>query len=302
MKTPPSNKQSNNQSNNNSHNKSYQLLDSGNFEKLEQAGPFRIRRPAPSAVWSPRFSKAEWANVDAHFVREKDNGEWNIKNQKLKEEWDIEIQGITFHLKLTSFGHLGIFPEQLSNWKKIEEICLNRVRAKKSCKVLNLFAYTGGSTLFCAKAGAEVTHVDASRGSVNWASQNAQLSGLGEAKTRWIVDDVNEFVAREIRRGSKYDGIILDPPSYGRGSKNQIWKIEEHLGPYLLELKKVMSDDFSFLLLSSHTPGYTPISLRNQLSDLFPKGYDFIAEEMLIAEKAGRDLPSGTYCMAINKG
>lgn len=295
----------------------YQLLDSGHFEKLEQVGPYRLVRPALSAVWQPRLSKNDWLNYDARFERNSEGGgKWNIKNKALlaaREEikeggpkflWSIDIDGVTFNMKLTGFGHLGIFPEQKANWLKLREIIMARTQQKKTVRVLNLFAYTGGSTLFSAAGGAEVVHLDASKTSVSWARENAESSGLGDRKVRWIVDDVQEFVARELRRGSKYEGIILDPPTYGRGAKNQIWKIEDHLVPLLNNLKALMSDEFQFLLLSSHSEGYTPLSLRNQALDACAdlrnaETATTIAEEMTVIDQAGRYLPSGASCLWI---
>lgn len=284
---------------------SYRLIDSGNFMKLEQVGPYRVSRPSPSATWERELPASEWKKVDAHFERYSDgDGEWKIKNQKIKEPWHIEIAGFTMKLKLTSFGHLGIFPEQKRNWLQLQEIVSARKARKPNAplKVLNLFAYTGGSSLICAKAGAEVAHVDASKGSVNWARENAKLSGLENKPIRWLVDDVQEFVQREVRRGSKYQGIILDPPSYGRGPNKQIWNIEEHLTGFLRNLEKLMADDFLFMLLSCHSPGYTPTSLQNQLKQYFrDKDGSFTAAEMLIESESGLDLPSGCSCLWSSK-
>lgn len=267
----------------------YKLIDSGNFEKLEQIGDFRIRRPAASATWTPKLTK-EWDKVDATFVRGKEgDGEWKIRNEKIKNSFVVEVSGTKFILKLTSFGHLGIFAEQEKNWLQLREHI-----AGQKLKVLNLFAYTGGSSLFCAQAGAEVVHVDASKGTVKWASDNAKENNI--STIRWIVDDVNVFIEKELRRGNKYDGIILDPPSYGRGPDKQIWKIEDHLTPMLQKLQKLFSDRFSFLLLSCHSQGYTPISLKNQIEEICGKG-NYISEEMVIVDQQGRPLPSGCSCL-----
>ncbi len=319
----------------------YQLLDSGNFMKLEQVGPFRISRPSACAVWDPVLPETEWKKVDAEFKRFSDgNGEWKINNPEIKQPWAINVSDVTFNLKLTGFGHLGIFAEQEKNWLQLRDIISKRKSKMKSKRgsemsskvesempsgesfsVLNLFAYTGGSTLFAAAGGAEVVHLDASKSSVAWARENAASSKLEGCPIRWIVDDVQDFVQKEIRRGKKYQGIILDPPSYGRGSKNQVWKIEDHLLPLLKDLQKLMADDFSFMLLSAHSPGYTPISLENQLRQICgewrhslpgaatPAGavshgggvgaavdrYD--SGEMLIRDKADKALPSGAYCL-----
>lgn len=286
----------------------YQLLDSGHFQKLEVVGPYRMVRPSPSATWEPDLDGDEWNKVDASFERFKDGeGDWKIKNPKIKEPWTIEVAGMKFLMKLTSFGHLGIFPEQKANWLQMREIVAGRKKSagpEAPLKVLNLFAYTGGSSMACAQAGAEVTHVDASKGSVNWARENAELSGLSKAPIRWLVDDVQEFVQREIRRGNKYQGIILDPPSYGRGPKKEIWNIEEHLMPFLRDLEKLMADDFLFMLLSCHSPGYTPMALTNQarqVTERFNKSGQakFLSNEMLVEESGLKPLPSGCSCLFV---
>lgn len=279
----------------------YQLLDSGNFLKLEQVGPFRIVRPSPCAVWEPTLAKSEWQNTDAEFKRFADgNGEWSVNNSKIRESWVIDVDGIAFNLKLTAFGHLGIFAEQRKNWLQIREIIGSNLKKKSSLQVLNLFAYTGGSTLFAAAAGAEVTHLDASKSSVAWARENAKSSSLETKPIRWIIDDVQEFVKKEIRREKKYHGIILDPPSYGRGHQNQVWNIEKDLLPLLKDLQKLAADDFAFMLLSGHSPGYTAISLENQLRQTCAKvkgTHHYDSGEMFIVDKQGQPLPSGTYCL-----
>ena len=276
---------------------SYQLLDSGYFQKLEQIGPYKVVRQAPNAVWKPKLSKKQWQDVDAVFTRKSSGrGDWNILNKKLPEVWPIEVQGIHFNIRLTSFGHLGIFAEQESNWKLLKQVIQDS--QIQDFKVLNLFAYTGGSSLACAQAGADVVHLDASKTSNQWAKENANSSGLQEANVRYITDDVVSFVQREIRRGNKYHGVILDPPSFGRGDRKQVWKIEEHLIPLLDQLKQLLEDNFKFILLSSHSPGYTPISLENLLKEIMPKNSKYLSEEMLIHDTTGKSLPSGAYCFA----
>jgi 23S rRNA (cytosine1962-C5)-methyltransferase len=278
----------------------YRLLDSGGFRKLEQVGPFRLVRPAATAVWDPSLPAADWKDVAAEFVRHKDgSGEWRIRDKRAQSPFDIDMQGVRFQIKLTSFGHLGIFPEQLDNWLKFRELVSALKKGGEAVRVLNLFAYTGGSTLFCAEAGAEVAHVDASKGTVKWASENAKLSGLSDRPVRWLVDDVREFVAREVRRDSKYDGIILDPPSYGKGEKKQVWKIEADLMPLLRELKKIFSGrQGSFICLSAHSEAYTPTSLGNQLLKVFGDA-STEASEMLINDQSGLPLPSGASALMI---
>ena len=279
----------------------YKLLDTGGFRKLEQVGPFRLIRPAATAVWDPRLSEKEWTgDLAAEFVRHRDgSGEWKVRDREAEKPFEIEIHGVKFLIKLTSFGHLGIFAEQESNWLKFRELVAAR---KSKTRILNLFAYTGGSSLFCASAGAEVAHVDASKGTVKWASENAKLSGLSDRPIRWLVDDVKEFVTRELRRGSKYDGIILDPPSYGKGEKKQVWKIETDLMPLLRDLQKIFSAEAgSFVCLSAHSEAYTPTSLANQLSRVFGADGDLSAEEMLIKDQSGLALPSGASALWVRR-
>jgi 23S rRNA (cytosine1962-C5)-methyltransferase len=277
----------------------YQLLDSGNFLKLEQVGPFRLVRPAATAVWDPRLPADAWSGAAAEFKRHRDgSGEWKIRDPRAKNPFEIEVHGLRFLIKLTSFGHLGIFPEQARNWLKFRELVAARKIRGEATRVLNLFAYTGGSTLFCASAGAEVAHVDASKGTVKWASENAKLSGLSERPIRWLVDDVKEFVTREVRRGSKYDAIILDPPSYGKGEKRQVWKIESDLMPLLRDLEKIFSvGPGSFVCLSAHSEAYTPTSLKNQLLSVFGQNGLTDASEMLIPDQSELPLPSGASAL-----
>lgn len=279
----------------------YQLLDSGNFRKLERVGRFTISRPAASAVWNPQLSPQDWSRVDAEFVRFSDGtGEWKAKNQEIKDPFFIDIHGAKFQIKLTSFGHLGIFPEQAGNWQKFSELVGARTKKGLKTRVLNLFAYTGGSTMACALAGAEVAHVDASKGTVKWASENAKSAGLEGRPIRWLVDDVKEFVARDLRRGAQYEGIILDPPSYGKGEKKQVWKIETDLMPFLRDLKKLFNAEAgSFVCLSAHSEGYTPVSLKNQLLSVFGPSPRLDCGEMLIADQNGRELPSGASALWI---
>ncbi len=283
----------------NTDNVDYHLIDSGGFLKLEQVGPFRIVRPAASAVWAPTLPEKEWQKFDAQFMRyENGNGEWKVVNPEIKKPWTIKIDDITFNVKLTGFGHLGLFAEQMKNWRRLREEIAKHVAKGEKPRVLNLFAYTGGSSLFAAAAGAEVVHLDASKSSVAWARENAVSSGLAEKPVRWIIDDVKEFVAKELRRGKQYEGIILDPPSYGRGTKNEVWKIEDDLLPLLRDLKKLFSDKPMFLLLSSHSPGYTPVSLENQLRQVCGDwGGQYTSSEMVIRDSTDKLLPSGADCL-----
>ena len=278
----------------------YALLDSGNFQKLEQVGPYRIVRPAAQAVWRPRLSDAEWRSADATFTRfSGGDGRWELRNRKVPEVWPIHMPGCgRLLIRLTDFGHLGIFPEQHSNWQQLADIVGTRRSSGREVNVLNLFAYTGGSTLACAAAGANVVHLDASKTSVAWAKENAEASGLGQSPVRWLTDDVQKFVARELRRNSKYHGIILDPPSYGRGPKGEAWKIEEMLPGLLDDLKQLLAPDYAFFLLSAHSTGYTPLALTNLLGDLVPpNSATVVASEMVVLDSAGRALPSGATSM-----
>ncbi len=272
----------------------YTLLDSGNFEKLEQVGQYRLIRPAPQAIWQPLHPARLWRTADARYLRSSSGGgNWEFRST-LPESWTISYFGLTLKIKLTNFGHLGIFAEQGSNWRWIQQQIKRAGRKKVS--VLNTFAYTGGSSLAAAKAGAQVVHLDAARGIVMWARENAELSQLADRSIRWLVEDVTKFVAREIRRGNRYDAIILDPPSFGRGKKGEVWKFERDL-PKLLEMcRQILAPRPLFVLLSAHTPGFTPLALENLLSDMMAGlGGSLESIEMTIPEaNGGRLLPSGT--------
>lgn len=283
----------------------YTLVDSGNFEKLEKVGPITMVRPSASAVWDKDSARTGWTSYDVRFDRDRGGeGEWTKKNKNIPDYWDIEVANLKFRIRLTGFGHLGIFPEQCRNWLDLQKLVAEKVKQIKEFRVLNLFAYTGGSTMACAKAGAFVTHVDASKTSVNWAKENAGLNQLSETSVRWMVDDVSEFVAREVRRGNTYHGIILDPPSFGRGTKKQVWKIEEDLMPFMERLKALMADDFQFCLLSSHSPGHTPVAHSNQLRQIFsdPKfknrKLEIKSDEMILPGEVQLPLPSGSFAFA----
>jgi 23S rRNA (cytosine1962-C5)-methyltransferase len=277
----------------------YKLIDCGNFQKIEQVGPYRFVRPAAQAVWKPRLGSDVWKKVDAVFNRASGgDGKWTLQNRSLPEKWTIEQGPVKLVISLTDFGHLGIFPEQDANWDKLHKLIQDQ---KREISVLNLFAYTGGSTLACASAGAKVVHLDASKTSVAWARENAEASGVANKPIRWIVDDVQKFVEREVRRGSKYHGIILDPPSFGRGTNNEVWQVEDHLVPLLENLKQILDDDYLFVLLSCHSNGYTPMALQNLLSEIVDtKQGNLETREMTIAEQdSGRALPSGASALFI---
>lgn len=277
----------------------YKLLDSGNFQKLEQIGPFKVVRPSPQAVWKPDLSLSEWmSQSDAHFERYSDGkGEWKVRNKKIENPFTVDFNDIQMIMKLTSFGHLGVFVEQIPQWLKIQNIVRKTLKTQSNFKILNLFAYTGGATVSALKAGAEVVHLDASKTSVAWAKENAERSNLAGKPVRWMVDDVQKFVQKEVRRGSKYHGILLDPPSFGRGANNEVWKIEENLIPLLDNLKQLMDEKFSFIQLSSHSQGYTPLALKNLLQQVCEqhKG-EYVAEELVVLDKNEKALPSGAHC------
>ena len=272
----------------------YQLLDSGMGNKLECVGPYLLARPSPQAVWSPSLSKERWQEADAVYIRSSTGGgKWDFK-RPLPEKWEIEYGGFRFAVKLTGFGHLGLFPEQRESWEWISK----KVKtAKKEITVLNLFAYTGASTLAAASAGASVCHLDASKGVVDWGRENAALSGLSGQSIRWIVDDANKFIGKEIRRGRKYDALILDPPSFGRGAKGEVWKIEDDLSKLLHICRELLSDNPLFIFLSCHSPGFTPLVLQNLLAEMMKhtKGKLSCGEMMITEAESGRPLPCGSY-------
>ena len=237
--------------------KDYEVIDTSTGEKLERWGDYILVRPDPQVIWNTPKNNAGWRKKNGHYHRSvKGGGEWEFWN--LPEEWSIHYKELTFHLKPFSFKHTGLFPEQAVNWDWFSELIRN---AGRPIKVLNLFAYTGGATLSAAKAGANVTHVDASKGMVAWAKENAAASGLKDAPIRWLVDDCVKFVEREIRRGNQYDAIIMDPPTYGRGPKGEIWKIEESIYPFIELTTQILTDKPLFYLVNSYTTGLQPAVL-----------------------------------------
>lgn len=271
--------------------KEYEVIDTSCGEKLERWGKYTLVRPDPQVIWdTPKVSRG-WKNMNAHYHRsKKGGGEWEFFD--LPQQWDLHYKDLTFHLKPFSFKHTGLFPEQAVNWDWFGDKIRN---AGRPVKVLNLFAYTGGATLAAAAAGAHVTHVDASKGMVNWAKENAAASGLSEAPIRWLVDDCVKFVEREIRRGNHYDAIIMDPPSYGRGPKGEIWKIEEAIHPLIKLCVKLLSPNPLFFLINSYTTGLQPAVLAYMLGTVMKK-YDGIvtADEIgLPVSSNGLVLPCG---------
>lgn len=244
------------------HWKDYEVIDTSKGEKLERWGKYILLRPDPQVLWDTPKKNPAWKRLNAHYHRsKKGGGEWEFFD--LPEQWSIHYKDLTFHLKPFSFKHTGLFPEQAANWDWFSDLIK---KANRPIKVLNLFAYTGGATCAAAKAGASVTHVDASKGMVTWAKENAQASGLADAPIRWIVDDCVKFVEREIRRGNHYDAIIMDPPSYGRGPKGEIWKIEEKIHPFIALCEQLLSDDPLFFLVNSYTTGLAPAVLTYLIS------------------------------------
>ena len=241
--------------------KDYEVIDCSRGEKLERWGKYLLVRPDPQVIWDTDRTLTGWKQPNGHYHRSsKGGGQWEFFD--LPEQWSIHYKELTFHLKPFSFKHTGLFPEQAANWDWFGEKIR---RAGRSIKVLNLFAYTGGATLAAAKAGASVTHVDASKGMVTWAKENAHGSGLGDAPIRWIVDDCVKFVEREIRRGNHYDAIIMDPPSYGRGPKGEIWKIEDAVFPLVKLCASLLSEKLLFFLINSYTTGLAPAVLTYML-------------------------------------
>ena len=242
--------------------KDYEILDMANGEKLERWGNIFLVRPDPQIIWEEKSFKEKWKNVHGIYNRSKTGGgSWNFK-KKVPESWQIKYKNLTFNIKPMGFKHTGLFPEQAVNW----DWMINKIKnSKREIKVLNLFAYTGGATVACLSAGASVCHVDSSKGMVSWSKENVNASGLKEKPVRYIVDDVEKFVNREIRRGNTYDAIIMDPPSYGRGTKGEVWRFEEDIADLVNLCTKVLSDKPLFFLINSYTTGISAKVLENIL-------------------------------------
>ena len=280
--------------------KEYEVLDCSLGEKLENWAGYTLIRPDPQVIWDTDKNLKEWKRPSAHYHRSnRGGGEWEFFN--LPEQWNIHYRDLTFNLKPFSFKHTGLFPEQAVNWDWFSDIIS---KSNRKLKVLNLFAYTGGATVAAAKAGAEVVHVDAAKGMVAWAKENAKLSGLENAPVRYIVDDCVKFVEREIRRGNHYDGIIMDPPSYGRGPKGEIWKIEEAVYPFIKKCAELLYKDSKFFLINSYTTGLQPAvlsyMLNTAITDKF--GGNVMAEEIgLPVKKNSLILPCGASGRWIGK-
>lgn len=274
--------------------KDYELIDMANGEKLERWGKYILRRPDPQVIWDSN-NKAIWNKADAIYHRSRSGGgSWEFKRQ-LPERWQISYGNLKFNIEPTGFKHTGLFPEQAVNW----DWMIDKIKSRGTqTKVLNLFAYTGGATVACTSAGAEVCHVDAAKGIVTWAKENMEASGLAKRPVRYIVDDCIKFVKREIRRGRKYDAVIMDPPSYGRGPGGEMWKIEDSLFEMVQLCAQVLSDKPLFFLMNSYTTGLSPTVLNNILNIAmkpFYKGKIYSGEVGLRATSSGLILPCGIY-------
>lgn len=273
--------------------KDYELLDCSSGERLERWGNVTLIRPDPQVIWKTPKKHPAWRRADAVYHRSSSGGgNWEIKN-KIPSFWSIDYGDLSFNVKTMGFKHTGIFPEQAVNWDYTAELIKN---AGRPVKVLNLFAYTGGATVACLKAGAEVVHVDASKGMVQWAKENAVASGVADRKVRWIVDDCVKFVQREIRRGNKYDIIIMDPPSYGRGPGGEIWKLENEVYSFVELCSQVLSDNPIMVLINSYTTGLSPAVMQYILGALIKPKFGGVAESDEIGlpvTQTGMILPCG---------
>ena len=295
----------------------YELVDSGDGEKLELYGKVLVSRPDPQALWSKGLEVSEWNRADAFFKRASEDAKWSTRGE-IADRWQIEFGGLKFWIKLSAFKHTGLFPEQLGNWQWIQQKIKQRVilsKAKdpstlnardsssssqdddKKVQVLNLFGYTGGASLAAAAAGAEVCHVDGSKVAIGWARDNAELSGLEKKPIRWILDDAAKFVQREIKRGNFYDGIIMDPPAFGHGPKGETWKIEQNFLPFIESCKRILSKEPLFFLINGYASGYSALAYKNNLLDL-EKTFGGAVEvgELTIREAVSeRLLPAGIF-------
>ncbi len=277
--------------------KDYELIDSGDGEKLERFGDVTMRRPDPQALWHKNLPEKDWNKADAIYARENKSGMWRF-NRKLPDNWIIDFSELKLLIRPTSFKHTGLFPEQSENWNWMrEQIAKAFDSGEKEIEVLNLFGYTGGATLACAQAGAKVVHVDGSKVAITWGNENADASGLKDKPIRWILDDVQGFVGREIKRGRKYHGILLDPPAFGHGPKKEMWKIEEHFTKLLEDCFKLLADKPVFFLVNGYAAGYSSITYKNNLISLIKKyGGDIEIGELVLEESnSKRLLPCGIF-------
>lgn len=277
--------------------KDYQVIDCSKGEKLERWGKYLLVRPDPQVIWDTPKTEKGWKKMNGHYHRSaKGGGEWEFFD--LPEQWQIHYGSLTFNLKPFSFKHTGLFPEQAANWDKMTALIKN---AGRPISVLNLFAYTGGATCACLNAGASVCHVDASKGMVERAGENVRLSGLSDKPVRFIIDDCVKFVRREIKRGRRYDAVIMDPPSYGRGPNGEMWKIEDQLYDLVKLCSEVLSDNPLFFLINSYTTGLQPCVLKNVLTLAVANGRGRIeAYEVGLPTEEGIALPCGAGGIFIN--
>jgi 23S rRNA (cytosine1962-C5)-methyltransferase len=256
--------------------KDYELLDSGEGEKLERFGSVVLSRPDPQALWARKLAPEKWSEADGVFFRKGKDGEWRFTDVKQAKKWPISFGRLSFEIKPTAFKHVGLFPEQSTNWDwmrtKIDEA--KKADSTREIEVLNLFAYTGGATLACAQVGAKVVHVDGSKSAITWARENAKLSGLEDAPVRWILDDARAFVAREIKRGRHYDAIIMDPPAFGHGAEKEVWKIEEHLLLLMKDCMELLSENALFFIVNGYSAGYSAVAYQNILLDFVGKNIE----------------------------
>ena len=273
--------------------KDYELIDADSGERLERWGNVILIRPDPQVIWSGKRTDKRWYSADAVYHRSNSGGGYWETLKKVPDVWSIGYENLTFRLKPMGFKHTGLFPEQAVNWTLARELI---EKSNRPISVLNLFAYTGGATVACLKAGAKVTHVDASKGMVQWAKENAVASGVADGNVRWLVDDCMKFVKREIRRGNTYDAIIMDPPSYGRGPGGEVWKLEQQLTELLSETGKLLSDDAIFFFLNSYTGGLSPTILNYMVKEYVVgnRGSEVFTDEIgLNITNKGISLPCG---------
>ena len=279
----------------------YELIDSGDFEKLERFGRYVVRRPEPQAIWRRRLTEEEWRRLaDASFLRDgrsEERGEWRLRSG-MPSRWTVDYayEGMRLRMRLglTSFKHVGLFPEQAANWNFIYDNCV-RMRAEgRTPKVLNLFAYTGGATLAARAAGADTTHVDSVKQVVTWARENMEQSGL--EGVRWIVEDALKFVQREVRRGNRYNGIILDPPAYGRGANGEKWILEDNIGEMLECCARLLEPRGAFLVLNLYSMGLSATLASTAVRQAFGTPFEEQFGELCFDDRAGKRLPLGTYC------
>lgn len=274
----------------------YELLDSGNGRKLERFGKFILDRIETQAIWNQSLAQQEWERADAVFKKNGEHGVWKLKNNT-PDKWNLRFNELTLQLRLTPFGHVGIFPDQSSQWNWITNVIANEVKQSKPIKALSLFSYTGAATLAAAEGGAEVTHVDASKPAITWARENQNLSGLSEKHIRWIPEDALKFVKREIRRGSQYDAIIMDPPKFGRGTQGEVWKFEDNFAELLDYCRQILTDNPLFILVTAYAVPVSPITLSNLMNDVMKKHNGTVeAGELGLAQSNERILPTAIYC------